>query len=496
MRKAMRKQSKRVITAADLFAGAGGTSSGLHAACTEIGAQLKLVAVNHWDVAINTHAHNHPYAEHYCQNLDSVDPRKVVAGGKLDLLVASPECIHFSNARGGKPINDQSRASAWHILRWCEALYVENLLIENVKEFQNWGGLSKSGRPLKNRRGETFIAFLKALESLGYTVDYRVLNAADFGDPTSRERLFIQARRGRKPIIWPEPTHVPQVVPSLFEQNKQKWRTAREIIDWSIPSESIFNRKKPLAEKTLARIFAGLQKYCGLPFIVPNFGERTGQQPRTHSIDNPLPAVTGHGAGALVQPFIVELRNNLDARSIDEPISTVTAGGSHHALCEPFVIPQQSGGSPRSVDRPLPTIATAGAISLVQPFLIGTGGPQGSAVPRSIEQPLGTVLTQNHTALIQPYLIKYNSTGGPLSLDEPLDTISTRDRFGLVVPQLGAVLDIRFRMLQPHELAAAMSFPKDYKFTGTREQQVRQIGNAVPVNTAKALCLALLQSAA
>ncbi len=558
---------KKHIKAADLFCGAGGSSSGLAQACSELGLGLRLLAINHWDIAIDTHSTNHPEADHLLTGLDAVDPRKAVPGGRLDLLVASPECQHHSIARGGKPINDQSRTSAWLVLRWCEALHIQNVLIENVKEFQGWGPIGTNGRPMKRRKGETFQAFINALKSLGYAVDYRVLNAADFGDPTSRERLFIIARRGRKPIVWPEPTHAPRAIiekhaqPSLFKRAKlEPHRTAREIIDWSLEGESIFNRKRPLSPNTMARIFAGLRKYCGLPFLVPNFGEREGQPPRTHAVDVPLPAVTGHGAGALCEPFIVELRGgkfansidqplsvvatkgahhalcqpflvtlrtHADADSLDDPLKTICASGLHHALCQPFVLGQQSGGAPRDVDHPLPTIATDGAIALIQPFLI----PQHNDRTRSIDRPLQTLTTEsrgvglvepflvvvnhgqdagysrrtrsvddpmpalttsNSLGVAEPYLVKFNGTGKANSVDEPLDTISTKDRFGLCIPQIGAVLDIRFRMLQPHELAAAMGFPKTYVFKGNREQRVKQIGNAVPVRTAQALCVALL----
>ena len=206
----------RKITVADLFCGAGGTSTGLRQACEHLGLKLNLLAVNHWDIAIQTHATNHPDAEHLCSTLDSVDPRKVVPSGRLDLLIASPECTHHSIARGGKPINDQSRASAWRIVEWCSQIRVDHVLIENVKEFQTWGPLGANGQPLKRQKGATYFAFLNALQSLGYTVEARVLNAADYGDATSRERLFIQARKGRKPIQWPQPTHGPAVERRLF----------------------------------------------------------------------------------------------------------------------------------------------------------------------------------------------------------------------------------------------------------------------------------------
>jgi DNA (cytosine-5)-methyltransferase 1 len=242
----------KTIYAADLFCGGGGTSEGLRQACEMLGYKLWLLGINHWDVAIATHSRNHTYAKHICENLDNVNPRKVIPWGWLNLLVASPECTHHSNARGGKPCSDQSRASAWHILRWAEALRIDNILIENVKEFQTWGPLGSNGRPLKSRKGETFQAFINALRSLGYKVDFRVLNAAYYGDPTTRERLFIVARRGRRPIVWPAPTHSPDGGDTIFGKTK-RWRTAREIIDWDIPGQSIFSRKKPLSKNTINR---------------------------------------------------------------------------------------------------------------------------------------------------------------------------------------------------------------------------------------------------
>jgi DNA (cytosine-5)-methyltransferase 1 len=244
----------RIIQAADLFCGAGGTSSGLYSACDHVGARLYLVAVNHWKIAVETHTFNHPDARHICAPLEGLDPRKAVPSGRLDILVASPECTHHSIARGGKPVSDQLRASAWHILRWAELLQIDNILIENVREFQDWGPTDAAGKPIKSRKGETFKAFCAALRSLNYTVEHRILNAADYGDPTSRHRLFIMARRGGIPVIWPETSH---------GGTKSPYHTAREIIDWDLPGDSIFKRKKALAPKTLARIAAGIRKYGG-----------------------------------------------------------------------------------------------------------------------------------------------------------------------------------------------------------------------------------------
>lgn len=443
----------KAIKAVDLFCGAGGTSTGLAKACESIGATLHLTAVNHWDVAIKTHSANHPWAQHLCQSLDAVSPRKVVPSGHLHLMVASPECTHHSVARGGRPMSDQSRASAWHVLRWAEALRINSLLIENVREFRDWGPLGGNGRPLKSKKGQTYLAFLRALESLGYTVDAKVLNAANFGDPTTRERLFIMARRGTRRLRWPDPSHAPD---GGLPFGQQKWRAAREVIDWSISGRSIFDRERPLAPATLARIKAGLRKF----------------------------------GGPHAEPFIVVLRRHADARSIDMPLPTVTAGGLHMGLCEPFVVNMNGRSNVRSINQPLPTQTTKFHQYLCQPFVL----PQQSCgAPRSVEQPLPTIATAGAISLVEPFLTKYNGTGGAQSVNEPLDTITTKDRFDLVaVDGQKAQIDIRFRMLQPHELARAMSFDDDYVFEGTREQKVKQIGNAVPVNLARALCLELI----
>jgi DNA (cytosine-5)-methyltransferase 1 len=528
---------KRTVMAADLFCGAGGTSTGLLLACNEIGAQLDLLAINHWNIAIDTHTANHPHAQHLCESLDNVDPRKVVAGGRLNVLVASPECTHHSNARGGRPVSDQSRASAWHILRWAEALYIENIIIENVKEFRSWGPIGVNGRPLKKFKGQTFQSFIDALKSLGYQVEDRVLNAAYYGDPTTRERLFIMARRGGRKITWPEPTHFPAGHAQLFQG--EKWRTAREIIDWKLEGNSIFNRKRPLATATLARIEAGLRKFGGKdaePFLVI-----LRRHADAMSVDGPVPTLTAGGNHVgLAQPFMhsrilrrargqdprthfnrrsaadrhfprrwcsrraVHHRqcehtgaNGAQMRPLDKPLATVSTRGQF-GLCEPFLVQVNHGdegnGSrarrAHSVDEPMPTVTTKRGTALIEPFMLGQ---QSGSVPRSVEQPVPTIATDGAIALIEPFLVKYNGTAKAQHVDEPLDTVTTKDRHGLVdCERDGYRLDIRFRMLQPAELARAQGF-EGYEFKGNREAVVKQIGNAVPVNLAKALCREVLQ---
>lgn len=523
------------IIAADLFCGAGGTSQGLARACETMGRKPTLIAINHWDIAVETHAANHPWAEHLCAALDNIDPKKVVPKGRLNLLVASPECTHHSLARGGKPCSDQSRASAWMILKWLQELYVENVLIENVQEFTSWGPLGADGRPMKSRRGESFRAFIGALKALGYVVEWRVLCAADFGDATTRERLFIIARRGRRKITWPDETHTQAPKQSRMFGTRLPWRPAREIIDWNIPGQSIFTRKKPLAPATLERIAAGLRKFGGKyaePFLVILRNHQDGR-----SLDLPLPTMTTSGANfGLCEPFLLGQQSGASARNVSQPVPTIATEGAI-SLIEPFIVPffgERNGQHPRthSLDEPVPTITSHGAGALVQPFLVAAGGPQGKGRnPQSVEDPLSTVLTENHTALVEPFLltvshgdegpnsrdrrshsldkplntvttirqhalveplvVQYNGTADAHPVSEPLGTVTTRDRFGLAEFD-GCRFDIRFRMLHWRELSAAHSFPSDYKFAGNREQIVKQIGNSVPTEQAAALCRELV----
>ena len=536
----------RTFHIADLFCGAGGTSSGATEAAEEAGYDVRLTAVNHWDVAIATHTANHPHARHRQTSVDSVNPRELYSPGELHLLWASPECTHHSVARGGKPIHEQSRATAWCVIKWADALLPPVILVENVPEFLSWGPLGANHRPLKSRKGDTFRAWVEALKSLGYRVEWRILCAADYGDPTTRKRLFVQAVRGRRKIVWPDATHGPAGSDDLFRTLKP-WRTAREIIDWTLPGQSIYERKKPLSAKTMRRIMAGLKKFgtgaflvpgksgegrtwsvdrplytvtteargealvqpflvevahgngaeengdarrihgvnapigavpctnrfaLAQPFIVPNFGERAGQSPRVHSITEPLPAVTSHGAGALVEPFLVELRGTseraLDATtSLNDPLGTVTAGGVHHALIEPFLVQTAHDGEGRvsSIHSPLPSVCgNRGDFAVCEPHLLPQ---QSDGVLRPVSQPCPTVATSGAIALVEPIVV----TDG-------------KNHYWL---------DIRFRMLQPHELAGAQGFNPGYIFTGNKTQQVKQIGNAVPCGLSRALVKAVLE---
>lgn len=494
------------ITAVDLFCGAGGTSTGLAIACKDLKAKPDLLAINHWPVAVQSHKANHPWAKHLCEAVERVNPLSAVPSGRLNLLVASPECTNHSIARGGRPMNDQSRATAWHILKWAQELYIDNILIENVREFRDWGPIGADARPLKSKKGQTYRAFLDALRSLGYRVEDRVLNAANYGDATTRERLFIVARRpDHKKIIWPEASHGRDTPHSgdLFG-GLLPWRAAKEIIDWSIEGVSIFARKRPLAQTTLDRIAAGLKKFCGQaaePFLILLRGTTKAQvSGSARSVKRPLPTLTaGGGHLALIHPFLVPSYGERDGQngrnhSVDAPLPTQPTSNKF-GLVQPFIIGQQSCSAPRSTEKPIPTISTAGAIALVEPYIVPLNHGKGDHRSYRTDKPMPTITSVDAWALVQPLVLKYHRNGKTYPVTEPLKTVTSRDRFALVEPKTGIEIDIRFRMLQPHELAAAMGFPADYKFSGNREAQVKQIGNAVAVNTARALCRALLGGA-
>ena len=487
----------------DLFAGAGGTSTGLVAAARSVSNRINLTAINHNRKALETHKANFPWARHILTELQYVDPAEVVPEGSLDGMVASPECTFFSRARGGKPIRPQDRASPWYLARWIHRLDVPWVLIENVPEIVRWGPLDSSGRPAAEGSGTYFRMWVRMFEKAGYSFEYRILNAADYGDATSRRRFFAIARKDARPITWPAPTHSRK--PS---GNLRKWRSAREIIDFSMQGESIFMRKRPLSLNTMKRIIAGLKKFSFpdlRPFIVMLEHSLLSPENRIRDIELPLPAITGArgGAFALAEPFLLPVegiyRGNT-AKPLSEPVGTITQRG-YGGIVEPFIsiYHGESGNSVpriRSIKEPLPTLDTSNRIALVEPYLVENKG-QSTAV--SIETPLPAITAVPYHYLAEPYLIEYYGNGSARSTAEPLPTISTRDRFALIQPSFMIDgreyrLEILYRMLKPRELAAAMGFPPEYRFIGNQQDQVKQIGNAVAVNMARSLISSLIRS--
>lgn len=442
----------------DLYAGGGGTSTGVALACKKLGLDVNLTAINHWPEAVETHKANHPWAKHLCMEVEQAIPREVVPGGRLDLLVASPSCVYHSRAAGGRPKKEQERASPWHILRWLEELDVDSLLVENVPEFSGWGALDGEGRPIKELRGTTYRAWFSAIESLGYTAEARVLNAADYGAPTSRSRIFIAARKGRGVTIrWPKPTH------SQDGKGKRKWRAAKSIIDWSLEGNSIFGRKKDLSPNTIRRIIEGLKRF----------------------------------GGEGLQPFIIQMEHG--GSPVDEPLKTIDTS-NRMGLARPFLLPVRGyfgKNTPKSVEAPLGTITQRGYGGVVKPCIIRlTDAAQVRGSSRSIEEePVPSLATNNHVALAEGCLVQYNGNSKAQSVNDPVPTIPTKERFALVRPVVdGQMLDIKFRMLQDYELAAAMQFPKGYVFVGTKTQRIKQIGNAVVVGMAYKLARGLLEN--
>ena len=489
------------IVVVDLFAGAGGTSAGLAQACESLGVKVELTAINHWKKAVETHQRNHPWATHICSDVRALEPTEVVKGGRANGITASPECRHHSLAAGGKPKNPQSRASGWDVLRWVELLSPDWVLIENVPEYRDWGPLYANGNPIKQLKGETYRTFLAGIRSLNYSLEQRILNAADYGAATSRKRLFIVARRGKKAIPWPVPTHSQAGWPG------KKWRAAREIIDFTTPSPSIFGRKRPLSPNTLKRIWEGLRRFGGSevqPFLVLMEHSKDGSS-HVRSIAEPMPTITTAKGGAIgiAEPFILSQASGGAPRSVEDPAPTICTDGFLR-VAEPFILPvegfYQEGPNDhnpaKSMDEPLGAITQRGYGHVVEPFLVRLNGTDESKINGSVEEPAPTITTQNHLGLAEPCLVKYYGNGnGAQSVDEPVGTLTTRDRFGLVQPVIdGKVLDVRFRMLKPSELAAATGFPAGYSFVGTRTDVVKQIGNAVVVEMAKALCLSLLSA--
>lgn len=566
-RQPKRRRKQKV---ADLFCGAGGTSLAIKEACDELRLDMELVVVNHWDVAIATHQQNFPQARHYCQDIGTVRPPAAVPEGYLDLLTASPTCTHHSRARGGKPTSDQQRMDPWHVVTWLTELRVKRLLIENVPEFVDWGPVdARTGRPIRSRKGEYFRAWVRAIEGLGYKVTWRVdINAADYGDATTRVRFFLMARNDGKPLRWPEPTHARVPTQTLFHRPLEKWRAAREIIDWNLKGTSIFNRPRPLAPATLARIYAGIVKFGwpdpflivlrqhmagrgldvplpaitaggthiglvqpGEPFVL---APATGGAPRR--VSHPLPTITTGGAGtegrpgcarpALIEPFILNRHGEnggTRAHSVDEPIPTADCRGAGY-MVEPFVLSQGAGGAPRAANEPLPTIPGGGAHALIAPYYgsgsgetcrsadeplptatakgrfglvvpITHGNPAGDGRARSVDSPLPTITTANRGELAfitAAFGERPGQEPRVHSVDDPMPTICAQGRIPLIE---GVGYDILYRMLQPPELAAAMSIiepGRSYHFTGTKTEITKQIGNAVPKRTAKALIKELM----
>jgi DNA (cytosine-5)-methyltransferase 1 len=420
----------RIFRVADLFCGAGGTSTGALRAVRAMGAELDLVAINHWDTAIATHTRNHPLAKHYCINLDAANPAAIVEGGRLDLLLASPECTHFSRARGGKPVSDQRRASAYHVQRWVMALNgdIDRILIENVREFMEWGPLGPDLKILPADKGRYFFAWVNSLVEMGYDWDYKVVNAADHGDATTRERLFVQfVKKGLGGVRWPTPSHSkkPSKRTAMFggEKPLKPWRAAREVIDWQDSGRSLLDHPKyqarPLSIKTRMRIARGLARFGGP--LAPLYIELLGI--------NPADVVVSAGRGQKPQPFLLSQQSGGAPRSADEPVSTIASAG-YVTVVSPFLIGQHTNNTPKLADEsPVPTVMARTMIRLIQPMLAPYYSATKGCVPT--DQPVPAIPTKDRFALVDSMAVPYGPRAEARSVDEPLPTVMTRDRLGV-----------------------------------------------------------------
>jgi DNA (cytosine-5)-methyltransferase 1 len=489
----------------DLFAGGGGASVGIESA---LGRPVD-IALNHDAVALAVHCANHPRTLHLEADIWEAKPREVTGGRPVSLLWASPDCTHHSIAKGGTPRRQDLRLLAWAVTRWAKAVRPAVICVENVPEFRTWGPLGPDGKPIKARKGETFDRWIKRFRNLGYQVEHRILDASRHGAPTRRRRFFLVARCDGQPIEWPAETNGPGLLP---------FKTAADCIDWSIPCPSIFERKRPLAEKTLWRIAQGLKRFVfdnPRPFILKvNHG---GYEDRSEDIGAPLSTVTakqrGHGLVlATLQHSGNGERKGQRARTYDlrSPLGTVMAQGQKHALVAAFLArhfgdPLRADGkggrvSGKELDAPMPTVTVRDHHSLAAVTLAhfrGTADDQPGAVP--VDAPLPTVSAGGiHAAEVCAFLTAYygnDGTGGQ-RCDDPMRTIPTRDRLGLVTVE-GVdyqVVDIGFRMLEPHELKRAQfgRFADGYDLSRatTKKDQVRLLDNSVCPELAEALVAA------
>ena len=534
----------------DSFAGGGGTSTGIELAT----GRVVDFAINHDPDAILMHQTNHPHTVHYQASVWDVDPVEVCGGSPVGLFWASPDCKHFSKAKGGKPVDKKIRGLAWIVLRWAGKVHPRVIILENVEEFQTWGPVRR-GKPVKSKAGQTFRRFVRQLKALGYAVSWRELVAADYGAPTTRKRFFLIARRDGRPIVWPEPTHAPADSPDVIAGKKKPWRSAAEIIDWSLPCPSVFDTRQQIKEKygltaqrplrpnTMRRVARGIDKFViksAHPFLIQcnHGGGFRGQE-----LKEPLPAITAkHGYGiakpAMI-PWTVTNTTNSTGHPVTEPMDTArTGGGGGQMLTAASLIQYHSGDNAQDVQAPLHTVTTRDREGVVAASLSKF---YGGCVGVEITDPIPTVTAVDHSALQIAHMVKMKGSnlGGPVT--DPVQTITAGGgHHGIVTakivkaeagadlghwPEIRELLntycgytlgpqdvilfriggawfflaDIGLRMLIPRELYRANGFPDDYKidrdYLGNeykKSKQVARCGNAVPPPFAEALVRANL----
>lgn len=654
----------------DNFAGGGGASTGIEAAIK----RSVDIAINHDPDAIAMHKANHPNTKHYCEDVWEVSPKEACGDNPVALAWFSPDCKHFSRAKGGKPVDKNIRGLAWVAIKWAYEVRPRVLMLENVPEIQTWGPLGEDNKPIKEKAGETFKGFIAVLSNglskehpafvemcsalnidiysdtadelskgLGYTVEFKIEKSCDHGAPTTRTRFYMIARCDGKPIVWPKPTHAPKNSELVKSGKCKPYRTAAECIDWSIPTKSIFERDKPLAENTLRRIARGIKKFvidnpepfiinykfenppqsaeeplstvtsvnnhylvtptimCNntdniganvenplptvttgnrnylvaptitaigqqgsnsdrtraadepvstivsknehllvAPSIVPiGYGEHKKQQPRVNDIEEPLGTIVSSGKHYLAAPILTKFNQHSKGQDLERPIDTVMPGAQRFGLVAPTLIQyhsEQGSEEPRGqeVDKPLMTVDTAPRYALSVAHIMKNYGGNYEGAGSAADRPLDTITAKDHNELVtahvmtmrrnmdgqeideplstiscsgahhaevEAFLVKYFSSGSPKSVNAPLDTLTTKDRYALVTihGEQYIIVDIRMRMLQPRELFNAQGFPEDYIIENDADgnpypktKQVARCGNAVTPPVATALVRANL----
>ncbi len=424
----------------DNFAGGGGASTGIEKA---LGRPID-IAINHDPEAIAMHLVNHPNTKHLCESVWKVNPMIECAGRPVGLAWFSPDCKHFSKAKGTKPVSKKIRGLAWVVLRWAATVKPRLIMLENVEEFMTWGPVvtNENGKqyPCPKRRGRTYRSFINALKKYGYDVEVRILRACDYGDPTIRKRLFLIARCDGLPIVWPEQTHGDPKSDAVQSGKLLPWRTAAECIKWEVSCPSIFERKKPLAEATQRRIAKGIKRYVidsPDPFIVTYYGDKRGEF-RGQPITEPLRTQTTENRHSVVMPFLARTdmhKSNAGcAYDVNDPLRTITSSGGH-AIVTPHLIPLTHQGSDRvnDINEPLPTVTAKPRHALVSAFL---AKHYGGVVGSDLENPIGTFTTKDHHSLVTANLIR--NMGGSIGYgaDEPARTVTQRDKDSLVTTHI------------------------------------------------------------
>ena len=505
----------------DGFCGGGGWSTGFEFA---IGRPVD-IGINHDKYAIAMHKKNHPFTEHYNENIFEVDPYKATKGRPVGWAHFSPDCTHFSRAKGGTPVKKSIRGLAWVVTKWAGTVHPRIISMENVPEFMSWGSLCRIYRmdgtlaekgtyvpyseqqlvPNKKKQGKTFKRFINVMKSFGYKCEWKILTASDYGAPTIRKRLFIIFRNDGKSIIFPNPTHGNPESEEVKSGKLLPWHTAAECINWDLECPSIFERKKPLAENTLRRIAKGIQKFVienPNPFIIQvNHG---GDNFRGQEVDKPMPTITAkHGFG-VVAPTLIQYhgeqsKNEVRGQILEKPLQTVDTA-NRYGLVTAFMSKYFGGnyqGCGSSVDEPLHTITAVDHNALAAVHITQFNN---HCIGQKVDEPLKTITCgEGHFGEVRAFLIKYYSGESGQKVNEPLHTIRTKDCFGLVTIKGVdyAIVDIGLRMLTPRELYNAQGFPTDYEIETDcygnkypKTKQVARCGNSVPPPFATALARA------